>query len=353
MSFILLTYQGPKYLALNIVVISALILTHPISPLFLWIYIFSALFLSVVFRTDRRSKITLFSLLAFLSTFWFIWTYFVAAPNYNGIDSPLNRVLSLEFLNKVENTLQWTAGGQGFIFPEIGELSLYIYAIFGILIVLITGWTVTNLLKKRRQTDQATRTRLQLAIAALGSAAIGYLLFSASGERFLLGRGLLFFLLLGSVCVASYLQGVKFKQSKMWAALTILFIIVLSLSFPVVSYSKENYNTFTPDSEGALIFLTTQMDLINKTISMGYDQQLAAYANLSNGFKLVGFPPNFTINKPDIVVLRLNYYYLLSMRYDFSFTNNSYTRAQAYLDNCTDYKMVFVNDQSQVWVKIP
>lgn len=357
-SLVLLTYRGMKYVALNVALIVALVLTHPISPLFLGVYIFGLLLFgstSITFgQSLKRLRLNLILLLAGLGVFWFFWTYFVAAKNYVGITAPLNNVLSLDFLNGLSGAVQFTTGGQGFIFPQIGQLSLLIYAIFGILILTIC---VTNLfvaLRKRRGLQPTSRIQLQLAFTALGSAAIGYLLFSSSGERFLLGRGLLFFLLMGSVCISSFIMNAKFKKPRILTALAIGFIVFLAVTFPVVSYSKEDYNTFTPDSQAVLTYLTTQMDLTNKTISMGYYQQLAAYANLSEGFNPLGFPPdmNLTIQKPDIVVLRLNYYYLLAMRYEFSFTNNSYTRALEYLENTTNYREVFSNDQGQIWVRV-
>jgi hypothetical protein len=354
-SFVLLTFRGVKFLALNIFLIVALVLTHPISPLFLGLYIFGLIVFSLTGKaTGKDLKHLRFEfavLVVGLGLFWFFWTYFVAAQNYIGITTPLDNVLSLNFLGKLSSSFEWTAGGQGFIYPQIGQLSLLIYGVFGALILLISTVNLFVVIKNRRRIEPTTRIQLHLAFTAIGSAAIGYLLFSSSGERFLLGRGLLFFLLMGAVCIASFINNRKFKVPRIPKLLAVVLIVFLALTFPVVAYSKEAYNTFTPDSKEVLVFLS-HMDLTNKTISMGYSQQLASYVNLSEGFELVGFPPDLTVNKPDIIVLRLNYYYLLAMRYEFSFTNNSYTRAQDYLTNCTEYKAVFSNDQSQIWLKV-
>jgi hypothetical protein len=350
-SLALLTYRGLKFYVLNAALMVLLVLVHPISPLFLIVYLFFiVIFGSFNYKTGKlykNSRKIAFSLLLLLSVSWFLWTYFEAASNYVGITAPFYRVISFEFLNSLSGSVQWTTGGQGFIFPLIGQLSLFVYAAVGLLIVLVCGPSILFFFLKKGF-DYTLRIRLQLAFAALGSAAIGYLLFSSSGERFLLGRGLLFFLLFGSITIAAFATNTKIK-SKTLVPFLVPVVLFLAVTFPVVAYSKESYNTFTPQACEVLSFIGAKMDLTNKTISMGYDQQLASYVDLSKGFKLVGFPPDMEANKPDIIVLRLNYYYLLAMRYEFSFSNNSYTQIQTYLANCTDYNLVFSNPQSQVW----
>lgn len=160
---------------------------------------------------------------------------------------------------------------------------------------------------------------------------------------------------MSSVAIATYLTSTALQskeRSKILRTATIGFVLFLVCTYPVVAFSKEAYNTFTAPAEEGLEYIS-HMDLTNKTISMGYDQQLAAYVDLSQNFTLVGFPPsNLTISKPDIIVMRINYFYFLSMRYDLSFTNNSYTRLHDYLVSDTSpYKLVFSNSEFQVYAK--
>jgi len=95
------------------------------------------------------------------------------------------------------------------------------------------------------------------------------------------------------------------------------------------------------------------LDLLNKTISMGYDQQLASYVDLTKTLNLTGFPPNLTYQHPDYIVMRINSYYFFSMRYYQSFSNNSYTQLQNYLDsNSSNYALIFSNGQFEVYQRI-
>ncbi len=353
-SLVLLTYKSLKSHALNLLIIVALVSTHPISPTFLGIYIFSSVIVSGLFlnRDILRNKISgrllkmdIFMAL-FLVFFWLYWTFYKAAPNYIGLTIPISNILNLNFLNNLKSAFAWTAGGQGFIYPQISQLSLFIYALFLIMVLIMFFLSLKTLRNARGY--HLVSLRLELALTALISAALSYLLFSASGERFLLGRGLIIFLLMGSVCVATYIQQDKSKKSKVIA---LAFILFLTYSFPVISYSKEAYNTFTPPAEEGLIFLSTQIDLSNKTVSMTSGQQLAAYADLTKGLNLTDFPPNLTIQQPDVIVLRINSYYFVAMRYDLSFSNNTFTQLRDNLANTTQYNRIFSNTQFEIYVK--
>lgn len=369
-SFVLLTYKTRIAYALNLLVIAALVVTHPISPLFLGVYLAAILGVVFIERLLRalplRSTSTTLSikkehqatwpylaiLLCFLTFFWLYWTMYVAAPNYSGVEAPVKKVLSLGFIDNLANAVEWTAGDQGFIYPQISQLSLSIYAIFlvGVFIISIVNIFKIFWVKSLTGIDYL---RLRLSITALGSAVISYLLFSSSGERFLLGRGLIFLLIMSSICIATYLTYPKLsiRRTKILRVMSFAFLLVLVCSYPIVAYSKEAYNTFTAPAQEGLEFIS-KLDLANKTISMGYDQQLAAYVDLSKNLNLTGFPPNLAVQKPDYIVLRINSYYFLSMRYDLSFHNNTYTQLYNYLVNgSVEYIKIFSNSQFEVYQK--
>ncbi len=124
----------------------------------------------------------------------------------------------------------------------------------------------------------------------------------------------------------------------------------------MISYSKEAYNTFTPAANMGLSFIGTYVDVSQRTISMGMVQQLASYVNLSRGLHMVEFykltgPEELDALSPDIVVLRINTYYAVSMRYDASFENNSYTQLSDALEQNPSYIRVYSNSQFEVYVK--
>jgi hypothetical protein len=356
-SLLLLTYTGTKAAILNLLVIAALVLTHPVSPIFLGLYVSSVLLVSLtqVRRDFLKSKATrsfvrvnVVLLFVFLIIFWSYWTFYKVAPNYVGVKTPVANILNLNFITNLVNAVEWTAGGQGFIYPLISHLSLFIYALFMVGVLAVFVFNLFKIIKKK---DTLTTVRIELALTAILSAAMSYLLFSSSGERFLLGRGLIFFLLLGSACIATYISRDRPKRFRVQTAASFVFILFLVCTFPIIAYSKEAYNTFTPPAETGLVFISTKVDLSNKTISMTSDQQLASYADLTKGLNLVDFPPNLTRQKPDLVVMRINSYYFIAMRYDLSFFNNSYTALYDKLADDTSYNRIYSNSQFEVYIR--
>jgi len=161
---------------------------------------------------------------------------------------------------------------------------------------------------------------------------------------------LLYFVFMGSMVIASYFvtQGSKYRMAKKILALNL--VVFLVCTFPVISYSKESYNTFTPSADAGLQFLSGKVDLSQNSVSMTSSQQLASYANLSKGLDLVRFPPNLASIEPDVIAMRINGYFLISMRNDLSFTNNSYTRLDGNLQGNSEYSKVYSNSQFEVFV---
>ena len=375
-SLVLLTYKSAKALAFSLLIILAATLTHPISPIFLGIYLICVLIVNFLFGKNSmmlhsfgvslkcffkgkdlrtyyiNSRIFIVPLMfLFLVDFWLYWTIYEAAPNYIGVDVPVSKILDLSFLTNLINTVEWTTGGQGFIYPRISQLSLSIYGIFLVSIATIFLINLFKFLKNRKNVEISVPIRLTLTLTAIASGVMSYLLFSSSGERFLLGRGLIFFLLMGSICIATYIVGTNVKRPKIKIAIAFVFILFLFFTFPIISYSKEAYNTFTPSADAGLKFLTNKIDLSHKTLSMTSDQQLASYVNLTKGLELIGFPPNLTYQKPDVVVLRINSYYLMSMRYDLSFTDNTYTKLRYNLTENQPYNHIYSNSEFDIYLR--
>jgi hypothetical protein len=156
---------------------------------------------------------------------------------------------------------------------------------------------------------------------------------------------------MGSICIATYISANNIKRSKIKIAVAFAFVLFLVFTFPVISYSKEAYNTFTPSADAGLKFLTNKIDLSNKTLSMTSDQQLASYADLTKGLNLIGFPPDLSYQQPDVVVLRINSYYLMAMRYDLSFNNNSYTNLRYNLTEEQLYNHIYSNINFEVFLR--
>ncbi len=373
-SLTLLTYKSAKALVFSALLGVLLVLTHPISPIFLGIYLASALIVTLLFRekainaktgtflinpnrikpkvSSKSVNVLYFSLLLVsLGAFWFYWTVYQAAPNYVGVQSPVANVFNLHFITNLFNTVQWTTSGGGFLYPWISQLSLLVYGLFLIGMLAVFMANFVGFIKNRRTAGSGSLPKLlTLTLMAVASGVMSYLLFSSSGERFLLGRGLIFFLLMASICIGSFLAEAVGK-SRLKIAVAFLFVLFLVCTFPVVSYSKEAYNTFAPSSGLGLSFLSENINLSRGSLSMSYDQQLAAYVDLSKNLTLTGFPPDLSKQRPAVIVLRENAYYLLAMRYNFSLTNNSYTLLSENLTQNPLYDRAYSNAKFEVYVR--
>jgi hypothetical protein len=359
-SLLLLTVERRVAVALSFLGVLVLTVTHPISPISLGVFVVAAIFVSFLFRRAfgaslTVSKTSLLPLFLFLIVAWFSWTTLYAMPNYLGVEIAVSNIFNLGFLTRLFYASEFTVGGQAFIYPQIHQLSLAIYAVTLALVSLPLLADFLRLVLRRRQMtgDLLTYKRMTLSLAALAYAAMGFLLFISSGERFLLGRGLLFFLFMGALVIATYLGRPEPRGRTARTAVAWGIIVVLLCTFPIVSYSKEAYNTFTPSADAGLEFLAAQVPLAERSLSMGTRQQLAAYAPLSDGLTLLPFPPNLTAQTPDVVVLRVNAYWVIAMRYDLSFKNNSYNTLRDTLRATPLYDQVYSNERFDVYVRAP
>jgi hypothetical protein len=357
LSFVLLTYKSRLALSLSLASILLLVFTHPISPIVLGIFLFAIFIVSFVFRKREYSHLTISNapilpIFVILGTVWFYWIIFHAMWVYSGVNATIMNVFNLNFLSRVLSASEFTVGGQAFFYSWIHDLGLLVYAIFLLLtmIPLVADLKQLFARKEKRKQEAIIYKRIILILAAILYAVMGFMLFLASGERFLLGRGLLFFIFMGSLAVATYFVGISRFGNRVKNLVALGIIVFLACTFPLVSYSKEAYNTFTPAAESGLSFLSASGILVNRTISIGAPQQLAAYANLSQGLNYIkSFPPDLAAQTVDVVVLRVNSYFVISMRYDLSFENNSYTELRDYLEDSQLYNKVYSNSEFEVY----
>ena len=354
-TLIFFTYSGKLSKILGLISIILIVIVHPISPIMLAVYFFSSALVGLFFKSNTPKKLSskLYSvyLLVFTGILWALWTTYSSSV-YIGVQTSIASVFDLGFLSRLFTVSEFTTGGAGFIYPWIHNLSLVIYVL--ILFFVLSGHLPSFGDIRRffeRKLSTLSIKRLSFIIAAVMYAALGFLLFLSSGERFLLGRGLLYFIFFGSLVIASYFMSQSLNWSRIRVAVVFFLIIFLVCTFPIVSYSKEAYNTFTPSANSGLRFVSTTTDLSEHTVSMSSSQQLASYANISNGLKTIPFPPNMSLVNPDVVAMRVNGYFFVSMRNDLSFTNNSYTRLSDYLVQSSEYNRVYSNSDFDVFVK--
>ena len=355
-SLIFFTYESKLSKALGLSMIVLLVIVHPISPIMLAVYFFSLALVGLFVKQEgtvksRWSKFSNIFLLVFTGGLWIFWTLY-ASSVYVGMQTSVASLYNLSFFSRIFLAADFATGGAGFIYPWIHNLSL---AIYGFLLVLFFVGNIPGYKNIRhffgRVHSVLTFRRLSFMFAAVIFAALGFLLFISSGERFLLGRGLLYFIFFGSMALAPYFVSQSLKRQKVKTVAAFVLVVFLVCTFPVISYSKEAYNTFTPSANAGLSFLTSHTNLSEKSVSMSSSQQLASYANLSDGLNIVRFPPNMADEQPDVIAMRVNGYFLISMRNDLSFTNNSFTQLNDFLDHSSNYDKVYSNSQFEVYLK--
>jgi len=359
-ALISLTMKSRIAKVLFVISVLALVLTHPISPLSLGVFLFYVLV--VKFLSTKLFGLSLdlgfFSKIAsnisFTSVFltmavWFTWTLNYSYQAYGSVGYSIARILSLEFLNVVDEATQFTVGG--FIYPEIFQINLIVYAIFAIFSLFFVLRSFKNILQK--STSTFTLLEFFFSSLALIYAAYSYLLYLGSGEHVILGRGLIFFVLMASLPISMFLlnKSNNFRVKQMKLLFSVLLLTGLFFSFPIVSYSKEAYNTYTPSQAAGLEFMADNLNLSMGTVSLSADQQLASYVNLNDGLSLIKYPPDLDSIQPDYVVLRVNYYLARAMRYELDFENNTHTQLVTELSNNPDYTKIYSNGEFEVYAK--
>lgn len=357
-ALVMLTIDGRAAKGLLLLLIFVCVVTHPISPVSLGIFLVPIVLLMML--KDRlgfsgsirgiRLKVSVKTVL-FLVILWLSWTFYVSFYVYPSIGYTISRIVSLRFLSQIEHVSRFTSSG-GFYYNNISLLEEGVYATIAAFALITILLTLVKLVlhRKRNVTDFLG---FLFSLLTLLFAAFGYALFLSTGEQTLLGRGLVFFVITGGVCMAlllldpsSNLKRAKFYRAK--TLLTTLLIMLFFVSFPIVSYSREAYNTFTPSFGEGMSFLSTHANLSNLSVSLSSYQQLAAYVNLSNGLNLAGYPPPSN-ETPNFVVLTINSFFDNALRYALNFTNNNYTVLQQHLNANTSYDEIYSNPAFHVY----
>jgi hypothetical protein len=131
--------------------------------------------------------------------------------------------------------------------------------------------------------------------------------------------------------------------------LATMWLLFVLFSFPLISYSKEAYNTFPPSEGVGMNFIASHIRLNGKRISMDAKQQLIAFVNPSEYFSAVEFPPNLNKTQPDIVVLRNTAFFERAMRYDLSFDTNEFTQLQGNIEQNSWYNKVYSSTTFEIY----
>jgi len=160
-------------------------------------------------------------------------------------------------------------------------------------------------------------------------------------------RSLTFVILNLSCLIAS--AGIGLLSNKRMKSILLLFVMFLTLSYPVVAYSIDAYTGF-PESEGnGLKFLANEADTAHKkTVILAGSAHLALYSPHSIIEKYVS---KDTITKADFVAFRSTGYYYRAMRFDLSFNDNLYTEYLELVKNDDTFNNIYMNPTTEIFGK--
>ena len=342
----------------------AVTLTHPISPLSLGVFIICIAIIEVlnkirylgkmedIFR-NITSRVSL-ETVSFLVVAWFAWTISWASVVYKGVWYSIYRVVTLQFMKYFEKAVKFTTK-QGFIYGYINNIELTVY---GLLMVFPAISILMNLRRWISKENERSVNHIEVlfALSSAAFAVFSYALFLSSGDHHLLGRGLIFFAIMGAVNMALTLMPShkRHANQKLGGLICLALVLFFYSTFPLVSYSKEAYNTYTPSQKAGFTFIAKYADTVTKNFSASSDQQLMGFIDARKSFvtrTTIDFPPNMTIIQPDYIALHSYAYFVYAMRYDMSFQNNTYTRIQAILYDSVAYDRVYSNVKFELYYK--
>lgn len=369
-AMILLTHNKRKSVAVAFLVILALVLSHPISPLNLGIFLIVAyvciyLIRRVVWK-ETESMSWIWSkkvLILFLGSAWITWLFYAVFPINRSIEYALRRILTLRFsMSFIKRATEFSLGGGSFYFQWIFDLTRLTYVSYLVIAVILVFCDILifKLFQRERVNDLILKKTV-LIISSICFAGFSYLLLLVTGDHHLLYRGQIPFILMISTYIASIFLITKRAHVAKWRLYTVrllfsFWVFSLAVAFPFVSYSIGAYNSF-PQSEGeGMRFIANEIHLMGKTVSMATEQQITPYLDLLNNetvFERVDFPPNLNKTLPDIVILKRSSFYSLAMRYDLNFTYNRFIALKDQLDTAIEYNRIYSNPTVEVYIFNP
>ncbi len=352
-ALLLLFHKGLVFRILTFLVIIAMFICHPISPLLLSIFLVAALVISYSGRIGR-TQIVIAMMFIVCFTGWFFWPSIQltslspevaenAALMYERI-TPGGLVTTREYLS-----------GAPFIYADIHRLNIFVYVLYaftttaGILYVIFREYARRDSLRSFLiKLGGLSRNQLFLIISVL--ALLMFTVLLAETDHTMMERGLTFVILGLSCLIASLSEGIYSSgvAHRFISFVGLGMIFFLTLSYPVIAYSIEAYTNF-PASEGAALeFMANDVLFEEKTVTITSKEQLVMYT--------IDFIPMASTKGgasfgAEVVAFRSTGYYYTAMRHDLSFKENSFTRYKEAVTNCDRYNKAYISPTTEIFIK--
>ncbi|MFC2067621.1 hypothetical protein ACFLTP_01175 [Chloroflexota bacterium] len=343
---------------LAILAIGAVIISHPISPILLGIFLSAAL-LAYFSRSMIKSRLVLAIILLVCMGGWFIWGWFLwpTLSSTQTIGEAIEAIMGNIFTGSLA-TISHFLVGKAFYFDSIFNINRAIYALYGLTAALAVLFVFARARVCRKgardflsRLGGLTREELFLAISMLLLIVLSVLL--AEVFHTLIERGLTFIILTISGVIASIVTRVyepaKTNVRRFMAGSATVVIVFLTLAFPLVAYSIDAYTSFPVSEESGLKFLAESTPLDAKTLTTTSGPQISLYqpyvAKITNMLITTSFWES------DILIFRMTGYYYAAMRYDFSFEDNRLTRYRDAVNTNAAFNSVYINPTTHIFIR--
>jgi hypothetical protein len=349
--------RGIAWQVLTFAFIIVMIITHPVSPIMLGVFL-GARLLTLLTRKIGKPQIIAAAMLVVCIAGWYIWPDIALSASSTTSTGMQNELANI-FPGELTTVEQFTFG-QAFIYSSIFNLNRAIYLVYGLLVVTATGLVLIRTYRRQKEWKQflrkfggLTRRQLFLIISIFLLIVLTILLLERTHN--LAERALTMAILVISALIVSIMSGF-YHRSKTFARRIIaggmiLFMAFLTLSFTPVAYSIDAYSSFPKSEEKGLEFVTERIPLNDKELVCFFGQQIVLYQpfvkDIKNSLKFE------TAEDGDVFVIRQSEIYYAAMRLDFSFEDNRLTRFLRLLTESTQVNSIYSSPTTSVFIKRP
>ncbi len=356
--------RGAAWRILTFALIPVIIITHPVSPLLLWVFLGAGL---VVYMTRRKSKIqiTMAAMLVVCILGWFIWPTISVVSYPENIISPADSSFAEWFQGEQRNVLPQDlttatqfAFGRAFIYESIFNINRIIYLLYGLLSVTAVVFVLARTWRQKiswkhfmRRLGGMTRKQLFMILSLMVLVLLAILLSQRTHD--LIERALTFAILTMSAVFVStlsiYYFRIKKNCRKIVAGGMTLILLFLTLSFPLVAYSIDAYSSFPASEKAGLEFVSDNISLSDKELICSFGQQIILFQPEVKSVRNAISPR--ALESGDVFVIRQTGYYYAAMRFDFSYEENRIARHRQALTESTGVNHIYYNPTTAVFLK--
>jgi hypothetical protein len=378
MALILLFHRGLVFRILTFIVIIAVFICHPISPLLLCIFLAAALISSYSGRIGK-TQIVIAVMLVVCFTGWFFWSNVSLIRKDIQNESPVapsessteqekfpkalrqlddeSEQAAMIFKQITPDELTTTRKyilGTPFIYGAIHRLNLLIYMLYAVgaviaaLIVFYREYRHTKKIKHWLLKAGGLNHGQLFLVSSIVVLFIFTVLLAEKGHV-LIERGLTFIILCCSCITASVIICLYESNTVRRIVIPImgLFIVFLTLTYPIVAYSIEAYTNFPASEQVGLEFIASDVLIKQKTFATTNIGQLMLS---TPKYIAVRLPKDELAKNAEIVAFRSTGYYNTAMRHDLSFDNNGFTRYRELLEKNVSYSSIYINQSMETYV---